>query len=172
MFKDIRNIRKKVGITQKQLALLLGVSQSYISKIERNLLEPKFSFAMKLMKVLNSHKGDIRDIMTNRIVYANENESIKSVIRKMKKHGISQMPVKRKNHIIGSITERAISECLISGRPCKKVKDVMEEPFPVIDVSAPVNLVSSILEYTQAVLITEKGKIRGIITRTDLLKLI
>ena len=51
-----------------------------------------------------------------------------------------------------------------------KVSDVMEPPFPLVDEVAPIELVAKILTFYSAVLVTKKGKVIGIITRSDLLR--
>ena len=52
-----------------------------------------------------------------------------------------------------------------------KVKDIMEKPFPIISSRENVEMAKLLLEYTQAVLVSEKQKIVGIITKSDLLTL-
>jgi predicted transcriptional regulator len=48
---------------------------------------------------------------------------------------------------------------------------VMEEAFPQVGKNAPLPLVSSLLQVYPAVLICEKGKVVGIVTKADLLKM-
>ncbi len=53
-----------------------------------------------------------------------------------------------------------------------KVEAIMEEAFPRIDESTPVDVISSLLQYGPAVLVTRKNETVGIITKADLLKII
>lgn len=46
--EHVRNIRKKRGITLKELAEKTGLSIGYISQIERNLTDPSLSTLRKL----------------------------------------------------------------------------------------------------------------------------
>lgn len=48
----MRNIRKARNITQKDLALELGVSKAHISKIESGLHDPKCNLTLKMLKFM------------------------------------------------------------------------------------------------------------------------
>ena len=48
----------------------------------------------------------------------------------------------------------------------------MDPPFPVIDSKAPVELAASLLRHYNAVLVTTRGDVTGILTKSDLLKLL
>jgi predicted transcriptional regulator len=47
----------------------------------------------------------------------------------------------------------------------------MEEAFPQVGEDAPLSLLSSLLQVYSAVLISKKGKVTGIVTKADLLKM-
>ena len=47
----------------------------------------------------------------------------------------------------------------------------MDESLPVIQASTPVEIVSDLLNYNAALLISKKGKLTGIVTKADLLKI-
>ena len=53
--EQVRNIRKKRGITLKELAEKTGLSIGYISQIERNLTDPSLSTLRKLSAALDIH---------------------------------------------------------------------------------------------------------------------
>ena len=48
----LRALREKKGLTQEQLALLAGVRQSVVSKIERGVIDPRFSTMQALARAL------------------------------------------------------------------------------------------------------------------------
>lgn len=50
--KTIKELRKKFGIVQEQLAEDIGISQSYLSLIERGEREPSLSLIRDVSKVL------------------------------------------------------------------------------------------------------------------------
>lgn len=49
---DLQRLRKDFGLTQKQLAQMVGTPQSYISYIERGRADASESFMSKLLSVL------------------------------------------------------------------------------------------------------------------------
>lgn len=64
--EQLRELRKKCGLTQVELAGLSGVSQSDISKLERKEKDdPRFSIVLQLTLALNTyateHGIDLRD---------------------------------------------------------------------------------------------------------------
>jgi predicted transcriptional regulator len=48
----------------------------------------------------------------------------------------------------------------------------MEDVFPTVNEDTPITVISSLLQYSQAVLVTKKGYTRGIVTKADLLKFV
>lgn len=55
----IQQAREKKGLTQEQLAKLAGTNKSYISKLERNLKDIRFS---TLQRIINEGLGGHLDI--------------------------------------------------------------------------------------------------------------
>ena len=50
------------------------------------------------------------------------------------------------------------------------VSEVMDGPFPVVEVSQPVDAIAKLLSKSNpAVLVRENGAVRGIVTRSDML---
>jgi predicted transcriptional regulator len=48
----------------------------------------------------------------------------------------------------------------------------MDEAFPSVNEETPLSMVSTLLQYSPAVLVTKRGHVQGIITKADLLKVI
>lgn len=64
--ENLRKIRKARGLTQKQLAELVGVGESSISQYESGGKTPSFEIALKLAEVLDCESADLvskRDIV-------------------------------------------------------------------------------------------------------------
>ena len=163
-------------MTQTELSGLCGVSQSLIAKAEAGKLIPTYDKAKKIFDMLESiHKESslkAKDIMNKDVLYACEEDRITAVVRKMSKNGISQMPVIEKGANMGTISERVILGAMKEGKDFSllKARDVMEEAVPSVSRESPLELIASLLEYSPAVLVKRKGKIEGIITKADLLK--
>ena len=56
---NMRLLRMMSGIKLKDLAFRLGVTTSYLSKIERGLAKPGSELLQKMAKALNSREKDI-----------------------------------------------------------------------------------------------------------------
>lgn len=56
----LRKLRKQKNLTQKQLAELMKIDKSYISKIENNLKETKFGTMQRYVEALKVSKMTLR----------------------------------------------------------------------------------------------------------------
>ncbi len=179
MFPEIEEIkrrRKKLGISQKKLAELVGVSQPLIARIESGRFDPKLSLVKKIFRVLEEIEGksvDAKAIMHSPVISVSANDSIKRAAEIMIEHEISQMPVVEGDAVVGSITENAIVKAVLekgSAAETLCVRDVMEQPFPTVSPNENLNSISRLLLENPAVLVIEKGKMVGIITKQDVMK--
>lgn len=176
---ELKSYRKGAKLTQAQLAEEAGVTQAYIAKIESGKADPTVSTLEKITRIIRLHSTNdeltAEKMMTDPIISAKPNDKIRKAIELMDSHEISQMPVIRKNRQIGSVTEKVILSKAKNKRDVesiggRKVKEVMEEPFPMVSGETDLNTLVHLLEHNQAVLILERGSIEGIITKADILK--
>ncbi|MEM3205707.1 MAG: CBS domain-containing protein, partial [Thermoplasmatales archaeon] len=179
---EIKRLREKLNITQKELSRMTGFSQSYIARLERNELNPTYESIRKIFDTLEGElakrEGYIkraRDIMSWDIISVTSKDKLSKAIRKLADHGFSQLPVIDRGVSVGSITDNIIRDIISKYEAHEKikgiyVKEVMGEPFPQVSENAPVKIISYILTGYQAVLVSKEGKIVGIITKSDLLK--
>ena len=169
----LRKMRLEAGLTQSQLAKLVGVSQAHIAKIEGEKVDPRLSTVNKILGVLTSKKRKTcEEIMTRDVIVTSPKEKIKKVSEIMIKHAISQLPVIENGRVIGMVTEEGIVKNLSSNISEKTVENIMEPPLPSVSENTDLITVRSILRTHPGVLVTRKGKLVGIITRSDLLKVI
>jgi predicted transcriptional regulator len=52
------------------------------------------------------------------------------------------------------------------------VAEVMDEAFPMIAEDTPISIAIPLLQHFQAVLTTKKGRVTGIVTNADLVRMI
>jgi predicted transcriptional regulator len=177
---ELRRMRKVIGLTQDELAQRAGLSQSMVAKIEIGSLNPTYEVVRKIYQILKSFEQDdqtkAHEVMSP-VISVEAGDSISQVLNLMKEKGISQVPVFSKNgRNLGSITEETLLELLLKGENLSEiannpVEGIMEDIFPVINKELPIDAIISLLQYSSAVLVKIKGKIRGIITKADLLKM-
>lgn len=180
----IGKLRRQLELTQKELANLAGVSQSLIAKIESGRIDPAYSKVMKILSALeadlNKNKKKVAQIMTKSIVHISPNESVDRAVSLMRSKDISQLPVMEHDHCVGSISDSIIVELLSGSNQNSyshlpnphllRVRDVMKESFPSIPLNSTADAAATLLRHYSALLISDRGKIVGILTKADLLK--
>jgi predicted transcriptional regulator len=171
--KLIKKMREEAGLTQQQLADLVGITQAHIAKIENEKVNPRLSTINGIMSVLKANrKVRSKDLITKDIIFVKPRDSIDYITRLMRENNISQLPVIDEEKCVGCITERTILRNLDSISKSTRVKELMDESCPIISLDDDTDVVKTLLEYHQAVLVSERGKIIGIITKSDLLNLL
>ena len=170
--EEIKKIRKKLGLTQAQLANRAGVSQSLIAKIESGRIDPTYTKTQKIFAALSEFekKEEVKagQIMTARIISVAPADSIKEAIAKMKKSQISQLPVIDEHNLAGLVSELTILDAMLNSKG-NNVKDVMQEAPPIVSKTTSIQVVSSLLKHFPMVIVSEEGKLVGVITKSDLI---
>lgn len=173
---QIKHIRKKLGLTQTELAHKANVSQSLIAKIESGKIDPSYTNAKKLFDTLSNLEIDdelkAKEFMYKKIIYADSLDSLKDTILKMRKNNISQLPVLDKDKVVGFISESVLLEKVLDGLTQSKVKEVMQTNPPIMPPDTKQSVIANLLKHFPLVLIEQKGKLIGIVTKADLLKTI
>ena len=173
---EIKLLRKKHGLTQKQLAGLAGVSQSLIAKTEAGLIDASYSKIRGIFEALHAlgkeKETKAKDVISGNIISVKSEEQLAEAISKMKRYSISQLPVVEKGYIVGLISEGDIIEALHKGKDIGKatVEDAMQETPPTVPPETPLSIVTELLRLRQMVVVMDKGKPKGVITKADVLK--
>lgn len=180
---DIRRIRVSMDITQAELAARSGISQGTIAKIERGKISASYDTVVTLFNTLEAMNHEIgkdltaADVCSKGVVSIQKTEPIHAASNLMRETGYSQLPVFYKDSPVGSISERGIFELIGRGKTIEDVyrmpvSEVMGESFPVISESTPISTVAGMMTSCNAILVSSKGTIIGMITNADMLKLI
>lgn len=178
--QEFRYLRKKAGLTQKDLAEKAGLSQSLIARIEKGDIDTRLSTAQKILEVIKKSEPtkkkslDLKDYMNSPVIYCKSSDPIKRVVAIMEENGISQMPVMEGGVAVGSVTDTHLVQILAkkgarSAR--RRISDVMSKPFPTLDPNAPIDKAIDILTGNPAVLIMNGPHVAGIVTKADVLQL-
>ncbi|MBI2137078.1 CBS domain-containing protein [Candidatus Woesearchaeota archaeon] len=172
---EIKILRKRHGLTQTQLAKLSGVSQSLIAKLEAGIIDPSYSNVKKITETLSGLREKTEpkaeNAMSDKIISVTGESLLSEAIKKMKHYEISQMPVIEGGVVAGLIAETDVIESIHTGKDIKqmKVKDAMAEAPPTVPLKTPLKAVTELLRISPIVVVTDKGKPKGAITKADIL---
>ena len=173
-------MRLKIGITQKKLATMVGVSTSMINQIESGRSQPSYDTAKKIFDSLanlegksSSHK--VGDFCSKDVVKLKPSNTLHDAIKKMHESSISQIPIFNGTELVGVISEDGIVKHLAdvgeSELKNSKLADTMEPVPPIVDYDTPANILVPLIRYSKCILVSKKSKIVGIITASDTLKM-
>lgn len=190
----IREIRKKINLSQRELASKAGVSQSLIAKIESGSIDPSF---IKVKQIFNAFEEEIRrqrvegkelgeqptvyDLATKGVISVSPNQTVGEVVDRMMKGRFTQLPIMDGERVVGAITDDRIRGYTIdetrSGSKTYDevmetlISEIMEPPFSILNDDTSIELASLHLQREEAVLVSRKGVIVGILTSADFLDL-
>ncbi|MCL7399762.1 MAG: CBS domain-containing protein [Thaumarchaeota archaeon] len=177
--ESIAKLRKMLGLTQRELARMSGLSQSLISKIERGRVNPSYEAVRRILQTLEMIRAEkdakllAKDICTKDVICVEVSDPLSKAINLMRKHGISQLPVLKNGRPVGSISESTIVRKLEKVRSTEiPVNEIMDEVFPIIPEEVSLNTVRQLLHEYPAVLLQRDGRITGIVTKADLFKVL
>ncbi|MFH1978328.1 MAG: CBS domain-containing protein [Candidatus Aenigmatarchaeota archaeon] len=177
--EEIPRRRKSLGLKQKDLARLAQVSQSFIAKLEAGKINPSYENVKVILDILerkeNEKQPTAEEIMQKRIISVKSDDKIMKAINLMKKNGISQIPVMNNGSCVGSVSERSIVDYISEKHDLESVRDLdvedlMADSFPQVPESTGLQTMTQLLRHNQAILVTRKGKVTGIVSKSDLLR--
>lgn len=176
---DIKALRRKLGLTQANVAKKAKVSQSLIAKIEAGRLDPSYGNAKRILEALQSltehNELKAKDIMTARIISANQGERLADVAKLMKRNAVSQILIMQGNSVVGLVAEStildAVESAVESGKDYAKLscESVMEPSPPTISKDAPISAIRDLLKHFPLLVVSDRGKPEGVITKADII---
>lgn len=170
--KRLKDIRKKLNMTQQQFAKRAAVSQSLIAKIEAGTIDPSYSNVLKIEQTIhdmtNSTEPSAEDILNPKIIFVAPTDHVIDIVKIMKKNGISQVLVEEDNKILGIVTEGSLLEDLNKLQHLR-AQDVMLEPPPIVSNKTKLSVLAAILTQYPLVVIQKESRFIGVATKSDLL---
>ena len=170
----VKKIRHQLGLTQHAFAKQAGISQSMVAKIESGRLDPTYSKVQQIERALqtltNQEEKKAGAIMTVRVMSVHPEEKVLRALEIMKKYAISQVPVMKGEKVIGIVYESSFLKQDFEQLPRLHIEEVIEESPPFVSAQTPLSVIRQMLQWYTCVLVGEKGKIAGIITRADVIK--
>lgn len=180
---SIREMRTRIGVTQKRLADMAGVSTSMINQIESGRTKPGYETARRIFDSLVTLEGrssshTAGDFCCTEIVRLAPGDKLRDAISHMRAFSISQVPVFDGESPVGIVTEDGIVRHLADGGQSGAAPDdavpiagAMDPPPPIVDYETPANVLVPLLRFTKCILVSRKARIVGIITASDALKM-
>lgn len=176
----IKQGRIRLGLTQRELAILSGISTSMINQIESGRCKPSYDTAKRIFEVLSSQEGKTSlkagDICSHEVISVQKDEKLEVAIEKMMKNSISQIPVIDASKIVGLVSEDILARKVLESDDKKIIHQVlilqiMEPPPPIVDIATPAKALIPLVRFAKCVLVSKKGEVTGIITISDTLKM-
>jgi cystathionine beta-synthase len=135
---------------------------------------------MRQKGFIEKHGMTARDLVAMRLsgelCSIEEEEPVEHAVRVMSEHDFSQISITRDDRLVGSLNESALYNALVRDPDVKKapVETIMQPAFPFVDVSTPVDLLSTMITpHNPAVLVRDfKTDKTFIITRSDLIRVL
>lgn len=182
----IKNTRKAVGISQKKLANIAGLSQSTIARLESDILSlnPSYETVYRVLDSLHNFQSSekesgmadkpIKSVMHKMVIYVSPKDPVVKAVGIMKENNFTQLPVLDVNKaVIGTINEKRLLK--IATESPKKisnltVSEILDPALPAFDENTEIYRIRPVLENFGAVLAMRGSKATGIVTIYDLLK--
>jgi cystathionine beta-synthase len=106
------------------------------------------------------------------LVFLNPKDKVKTAVEVLNEKGFSQLPVIDSGNSVGSVKEARLMSSLLENPDLmdSSIEKVMGPGFPTLDERTELSVVKKYLGDSPAVLSTEYGRIKDIITRYDILE--
>jgi cystathionine beta-synthase len=164
-------LQLKDKLTEKDMVVVIfhDHGSRYVGKLyndewmkERGFLEKTRPTAFEIIKTNGKRE----------LIYANSDEKISSVIDKMKKNDISQIPVMEADKMVGSLDDGILFSKLLESTTVlnEPAKNLMQKPFPVVELNTTLEEISS--KFTKengAVVVKDTDNHLHIITKHDVI---
>jgi predicted transcriptional regulator len=174
---EIRKRRLALGISLGELARAVGRSDATLSRIERGRIRPSYDLVQRILTYLETAEGfaaprlTVADVMNRALVTTESSATLTTAAKRMEGGAFSQLPVVDGGRVVGSLSESALLRALGGSASRRlRVRDVLEAAYPVVDEGFPADLLPCLLGRYPAVLVAQRGELRGIVTKADLIR--
>jgi len=175
-------VAEEAGPEALVVVLLPDGGRGYMSKIFNDAWMSSYGFLRSRLDgsteesvvgdVLRGKSGALPDL-----VHTHPSETVRDAIGILREYGVSQMPVVgaeppvMAGEVAGSVSERELLSAVFEGRAklADAVSEHMSPPLPMIGAGESVRAAGKALRDWDALMVVEKGKPVGVITRYDLL---
>ncbi|HKD51897.1 MAG TPA: cystathionine beta-synthase [Candidatus Acidoferrum sp.] len=167
-------LAKNLGSGDFVVALLPDTGMRYLSKVyndewmrERGYVDAAMQITAAEVVKAKHAAGKVREL-----VIARPYQTVFHALKSMQDQDISQIPVFEENTPIGTIYEDQILNLALQGKDLRKlvVREVMSNPLPQVQKTAPVERVTHILSHENPAVFVDMGNSHfEILTKYDLM---
>jgi len=164
-------LAKEMGKGKTIVAVLPDGGRAYISKFyndewmrDNGFLEADSKAAPTVRDVLGQRRG--------KVVTARPDEAVEVVVRRMKEHDISQVPVVDGSaKAVGMVHESDLLHFLLDGRhrTSEPVSSVMAKVEGLVTLDTPLDALRKVFAEDRVALVQEGGALVGIVTKIDVI---
>jgi cystathionine beta-synthase len=159
------------------VVILPDTGRNYLSKLYSETWMRQYGFVERpevvtVAQVVRTKHGEIPSL-----VAVGAHEKVRHAVDTLQLYGISQAPVTREEGdevtgLVGSIQERDLLDRVFRDPDALQadVAEVMGPPLPLVEADDPIEAAFERLQTATAVVVAERGRTRGVLTRADLLE--
>ncbi len=117
------------------------------------------------------HLKDIVERQRHPVITAEASDGVQDVIRLMKKHGISQLPILDRTRLVGMISEVDLLNALLKEPDSldRPVGDLVDQNYVLVPSDTPVSRLAAIFTQGKVALVQDQGTITAVVTKIDLI---
>src|SRR5262245_50918867 len=117
------------------------------------------------------HLKDLVERQRHPVITAESSDGVQDVIRLMKKHGISQLPVMDRKKLVGMISEVDPLNALLKDPDSvdRPVGDLVDQNYVLVPPDTPVGKLAAIFTQGKVALVQENDRIAAVVTKIDLI---
>lgn len=105
------------------------------------------------------------------LISLSSDATVEQALQLMQTYEISELPIINEDKVVGTVRENKLMSKVISNRDIlhSLIADVQEDPMPIIDSHDDIHSAINALKQYHAVLVSDYGKIAGVLSRHDIL---
>ncbi|MDZ4746343.1 MAG: cysteine synthase [bacterium] len=155
------------------VATVCDTGERYLTKhhndewLKENDLLDKDRFMMRDVLAAKRTRGTLPAL-----VHVTPDGTLQDALSLMQSHEVSDMPVIDGDELVGTARENKLMSAVIENRQAltRTVREFMEAPAPIIDAHADISKGIGLLRNVPMIVVSEFGRLSGVITRHDVLE--
>lgn len=157
------------------VVLLPDGGRGYLSKIFDREWRQTHGFESSGQRARVENVLNSKSHASDQVFYVHASDTVGEAVRRMVADGVSQLAVLAQDppvnscEVVGSVCERSLMRALSSAQinMDTRVSDVLDESFPFIGIGESVDKLVSTLDASDAVVVLDGGRVKGLLTRSD-----